>query len=96
LTDRDRVYIQNLHVGLMALHNVANAGDVEYWQIESDHLHNLPSLIGEPNEHRHDYYFNGERTLYLERVKDTNHFTKFTLARYAELWAQLENLKSQK
>ena len=96
MSDRDRVYVQILHYGLIGLKNAAYGGEAAYWEIESDHLHNLPSLVGEPNEHRHDYYFDTERSYYLERVQHCKQDTRFTLARYKELWEQLEALKPKK
>jgi hypothetical protein len=96
MTERDQIYVEILHAGLIALKNASYGGDVEYWKVESDHLHNLPSLIGESNELRHDYYFDKERTLYLERVAACNRNSAHPLARYRELWLQLENLRSKK
>ena len=92
MSERDQIYVQILHVGLLALHNASYGGDAAYWKIESDHLHNLPSLIGDPNEHRHAYYFDQERVAYLDAVQGTT-VHDFTLIRYRELWAQLERLR---
>ena len=94
MLDRDLVYVQILNFGLSALKNAAHGGETAYWKIESDHLHNLPSLIGEPNEQRHDCYFNNERPLYLERVQYCKYDTRFTLARYREFWKRLDLLRS--
>lgn len=64
-----------------------------YCAVEADHLHNLPSLIGEPNERRHDHYFDKERVLYLERIDRSVPDIEFTLARYSELWQRLAELR---
>jgi hypothetical protein len=93
LSARDLIYIQILNFGLIALRNAAYRGEVSYWLIESDHLHNVPSLIGEPNEKRHDYYFDTERPNYLEHVERCETDTSFAIARYTELWKQLEQLR---
>jgi hypothetical protein len=61
--------------------------------VEAEHLHNVPSLIGEPNEHRHDCYFNVERPYYLERVDRSVPGIDFTLARYGEIWERLAELR---
>jgi hypothetical protein len=41
------------------LHNLAYAGQIELCRIEADHLHNIPTLLGEANEDRHVYYIQG-------------------------------------
>lgn len=91
---RDEVYCDILHFGLLHLRTAARGGDSPICEIEADHLHNIPSLIGEKNEHRHLYYYDCERTLYLERLAvqgaAVSERARFTLERYRELWAELE------
>lgn len=87
---RDRAYLDILAFGLNRLRDAALAGRVDYCAIESEHLHNIPSLIGEQNEERHRYYLQQERPLYLGRVDKTIPGVDFILARYAELWSILE------
>jgi hypothetical protein len=90
---RDEVYLDILKWGLLHIRNAGCSGDARTCEIESDHLHNLPSLIGERNELRHRYYFDDERALYLERItaQDSTavELASFTMARYRELWAEL-------
>jgi hypothetical protein len=62
-SQRDSVYLHILHFGLLRLRDAAGAGYAEYCRVEADHLHNLPSLIGEQSESRHDYYYHAERSL---------------------------------
>jgi hypothetical protein len=95
MTERDRVYVQILHYGIVSLRNASLGGNSRYCQVESEHLHNIPSLIGETNEARHAYYFDGERASYLEHVDHSAPESKFALARYKELWAELEELRMQ-
>jgi hypothetical protein len=66
---RQRAYRQLLENGLVAVRNCAHAGRLALCEIEADHIHNLPSLLDEPNETRHVYYIVGERRLYLDRLK---------------------------
>jgi hypothetical protein len=94
LTRRDEIYLEMLEHALPAIRNMAQAGFLAYCAIETDHIHNLPSLIGETNEHRHAYYLRAERNLYLERVDRTIPGVSFLLARYAEAWSELETLLS--
>lgn len=95
MSPRDHVYLQILKFGLVALRNASFRGDVDYWKVESEHLHNIPSLIGESNESRHDYYFSKERTMYLSRVKRDDPEINFAVQRYEELWPELEALKNK-
>jgi hypothetical protein len=95
MSERDQIYVQILHFGLISLRNRTNAGDIQYCAIEVEHLHEVPSLIGEMNEARHEYYLRGHRGLYLERVDQTKESLGFVLNRYRELWPQLEAIHSQ-
>jgi hypothetical protein len=92
-SERDRIYLQILQWGLIGVRAAAWAGDSAYCAVEADHLHNLPSLVGETNELRHDYYYEQERTLYLERVDRSIMGVGNTLVLYEKLWAQLGALR---
>ena len=67
---RERAYLDLLHFGLVWVRDLAYEGQVELCLIEADHLHNIPSLVGETNEHRHVYYIVEERGLYLNRLRE--------------------------
>ncbi len=94
MDNRDRIYLRILSFGLLRIRDVSALGNVAYCSVESEHLHNIPSLIGEPNELRHAYYFEKERTSYLARVDRSAPGIDFTLARYEELWAELASLRN--
>ncbi len=66
---RDRAYLDLLHHGLVLLRNFAHGGRVDLCRIEAEHLHEIPTLIGEANEHRHRYYLRGTRGLYLRSLR---------------------------
>ena len=99
MTERDEVYLAILQFGLLALRASASAGHSNYCFVEADHLHNIPSLIGETNELRHDYYFNIERTSYLEKldllIPEIGSVSEigFSWRRYEELWQRLRELR---
>ena len=101
MSERDRLYCQILHFGLLSLREAARISLLDstqfqyaqYCALEADHLHNIPSLIGDTNESRHDYYFDMERTLYLEGLDRSVWDSNFTLNRYTELWQQLADLR---
>ncbi len=67
---RLQAYLDLLHRGLVLLRNYTHTDNVELSRIEADHLHNIPSLLYEDNEHRHEYYIRGERGLYLQRLRE--------------------------
>ena len=67
---RDRAYLDLLHHGLVLLRNFAHNGRVDLCRIEAEHLHEIPTLIGEVNEHRHLYYLRGTRGLYLQQLRE--------------------------
>ena len=69
IQSREQAYLDLLHRGLVMLRNFAHTGDVELCRIEADHLHNIPTLLHEANEHRHEYYIRGERGVFLERLR---------------------------
>ena len=94
MSPRDHIYLQILHFGIVALRNASFRGDIDYWKVESDHLHNIPSLIGESNQFRHEYYFTGERAIYLSRVNKDDPDAGFALRRYEELWGELQKLNT--
>jgi hypothetical protein len=93
MDDRDHIYLQILSFGLVRIRDASALGNVAYCSVESEHLHNIPSLIGETHEPRHEYYFEKERTYYLSRVDRSVPEIGFTLARYEELWAELAKLR---
>ena len=68
MTERDTIYVQILHFGLERIRDLAMFGHVEYYAVESEHLHNIPSLIGETNEQRHKFYFLQETLLDISSV----------------------------
>ncbi len=53
--------------------------------IEAEHLHNIPTLIGEENKHRHAYYLDAERGLYEARLKELGEPGE-------EYWAKMNQL----
>ena len=90
-TPRDRAYLDLLRSGLANVRNFAHAGRAELCAAEADHLHNVPSLIGEANEHRRLYYLRAERAAYLARVRElaTPDEVEWVGIWYAGPWAVL-------
>lgn len=70
LTPRDRAYLDLLHQGLVFLRNATRGGRTKFAAIESEHLHEVPTLIGQDGESRHLYYLRGTRSLYLDQLRE--------------------------
>jgi hypothetical protein len=88
---REQAYLDLLHRGLVLVRNFAHAGNVELCRIEADHLHNIPTLLHEDNERRHEYYIREERGLYLQRLRELGAAEYLEQAGiwYAESWRVL-------
>src|SRR5262245_4431673 len=91
LHPRDRAYLDLLHYGLVLLRNFSYGGRVELWRIEAEHLHEVPTLIGEANEHRHLYYLRGTRGLYLQSLRELGapEYLEQVAIWYSEPWRVL-------
>ena len=61
-------YVQLLQVGFIVLRQAIDAKDWEWADREREFLHNMPSLINEPNTKRHEYFWIHERAMYLEWI----------------------------
>lgn len=82
LTSRDRAYLDLLHHGLVLIRNFACGGRLEVAPVEAEHLHEVPTLVGEDNERRHVYYLRGTRGLYLQQLRalgDTEYMEQVSL-----------------
>jgi hypothetical protein len=91
MNNRQQAYLDLLTHGLAAIINLARRGEVELCEVEAEHLHNLPSLVDEPNEHRHRYYIEQERGRYLERLKKlaAREHLEFMVIWYTQPWQVL-------
>ena len=65
----DDSYKSILSLGLVSLREAASLGDSKRCRYEAEHLHNIPSLIGEMNPERHLYYFNQERVQFVDECR---------------------------
>ena len=69
LTELDQVYIELLQVGFIVLRQAVDSGNNDWVNAEVEMLHNIPSLVGEKNSHRHQHYWNAERPQYIKWIK---------------------------
>ena len=91
-TRRDEIYLTILNLGLHRIRGAASQGDFRHCELESDHLHNIPRYLAEPETAQHGYYYLCERALYLKRVDRAREENQSQLATYEKLWAELEGL----
>ena len=54
MRDRQDIYLDILYRGLLNARSAGWSGDAAAAAAEADHLHNIPSLIRDDNETRHD------------------------------------------
>lgn len=69
MSELDDQYKMLLHVGFIVLREALHSGSADWAKAELEMLHNVPSLIGETNSHRHRYYWEKERIAYVEWMK---------------------------
>ena len=69
MNELDRLYVAVLYLGLISLRNASSKGDLELCKAASEYLHEIPSLIGETNMHRHIYQATKVRPAFLEWAK---------------------------
>ena len=90
----DSLYTSLLHFGLLSLRHAIQLGETEWAKAEVDFLHNVPSLLGEPNAERHRYFWFTERQLYIEWVHaQGREEVRSRMATYYEpIWRDMETL----
>ena len=88
---REWAYLRLLHYGLVLLRGSAFGGKTELCRIESDHLHNVPNLLGESSEPLHVFYIVHERGLYLQRLRElgATEYLEQVAIWYTEAWQVL-------
>ena len=67
----DKHYVRILSTALLQMRHAAERGDVDYCLAEAEHVHNVPSLLGEQNLRRHAYYYRAERMAFLRWIEAT-------------------------
>lgn len=90
----ESAYIEILTAGLEAVRAAAELGDLDRCRVESEHLHNIPSLLRSENEQRHLNYLATERTAYIEWVlaKKRPDLLAFVDMAYRPHWKTLEHV----
>ena len=92
MDELNSLYIQMLHVGMLVLRQALSEGDKEWADAEVELLHNVPSLINEPDACHHEYFWNATRAHHVEWASKPGHErAKSRMKTYYEpLWVQME------
>lgn len=90
----DRLYAEMLAVGFVVLRQAAESGDRDWLEAELELLHNVPSLIGEPNVERHRYFWTQERPRHVEwaSAPGRDQAKSRMLTYYQPIWDAMEPL----
>jgi hypothetical protein len=84
-------YARLLELGFVVLRQALDGKDWEWAQAEHRFLHNVPSLMNEPNIERHRYFWCQEREQYLEWASAAGDEPKSRmLTYYAPLLKEME------
>ena len=88
------LYARLLQFGFLILREAHEANNEAWVRAEIEHLHNVPSLIGEPNAAWHRYYLEKERTAYQQWVAEsgTEEIAQKMRTYYEPIWNELERL----
>lgn len=94
MAELDPIYARLLQVGFVVLKQAAHSGNRAWLEAELEMLHNVPSLLGEENVERHQYYWFSERTNYIEWVSRSGDEEVKSRMRtfYEPIWQEMESL----
>jgi hypothetical protein len=79
------IILEILQVGLLRIRAAAWASDFPRCELEADHLHNLPDLMKNYSTERLQYYWEAERTSFIEKGSRTVFYDPV----YENLWERL-------
>lgn len=74
-----------LHVGVLRICAAGWAGDADRCAVETDHLHNLPSLLTDFRQDVLQHYWDGTRTTFISESAG------LSLAEFDRLWHELQD-----
>jgi hypothetical protein len=90
----DPLYARLLQFGFLIPREAYEAKNDASVRTEIELLHNVPSLIGEPNAERHRYFLEQEQTAYREWVSESGseEIAQKMRTYYEPIWEELERL----
>ena len=94
MNDLDRLYVSILHRGLIAIRNATWSQDLEFCKALSEYLHEIPSLIGEPNLLRHIYQATQASPMFSDWAKENGRedVLEFIETWLGEVWLQIDRV----
>lgn len=94
---KDSIYINILRIGLELAKSATERGEWEYTEKLVVHLHNIPSLLNEPNINRHIYYCSIEMKAFASWIRgSTNELAIEHLDRhFIPCWQNLKDILIQ-
>ena len=94
MSELDTLYRKLLHLGFIVLRQAVESGNSDWLNVELEMLHNVPSLIGEENPHRHQYYWTSERVAYIDWITHSGQAEAISRMRtyYEPIWNEMESL----
>ena len=96
MRDRSDIYLDILYSGLLNCRSAGWRGDAAAAAAEADHLHNIPSLLRDDNEARHDYYLDLETDCYVDTLARRSDAVEAEACRrrFERYWQELRDLRS--
>ena len=93
----DLLYARFLAVGFVVMRQAVESADRDWIDAELELLHNVPSLIGENNVERHQYFWSQERTHHIQwaSAPGREEAQSRMLTYYKPLWDEMEPLFTQ-
>jgi hypothetical protein len=92
MNELNALYSKLVGFGLISLREAVRCQDLEWAEAEIEQLHNIPSLLDEPNVERHRYFWFTEREAYIQWVKTSGHEVPQRRMRlfYEPVWREME------
>src|SRR5436309_2356627 len=94
MKELDPLYLSLLHWGLISVRNASYAGDINWCRAEAEHLHEIPTLIGDENIFRHFDYARRMRRIFLSWLEQANNpeLKKFVDDLYCPIWKKMADI----
>ena len=94
MNERDSIYREILRAGFESLRGAIEEGNLERCKAETDHLHNIPSLLGHEDETAHLHYLAMERAEYIKWISNAGRkdLLLFVKHQYWDRWSKLEKI----
>jgi hypothetical protein len=81
----EQTLLEILRIGILRIRGAAWAGDISRCAIEADHIHNLPQLLENYAPDLLKYYWETERTAFIDQSSEA------ALASFEPLWSRLSS-----